>query len=134
MATSPAFKQLYPLSTRDGNAIPLDAASPLNLYKKTIAANIATQVNIPVDMKLVSIHATIAMVLDFLDTATYPLADEDLKAEALYLPADTILTIWLQAVGPVKAVPVNADEAGLLFIQGIQKWAAIGLEQNTVVR
>ena len=134
MATDPAVRQLYPLSTRDSVAIPLDAMSPLNLYKRTLVANDATQIDIPVDMSLVMIHSSIAVVIDFLDAGDYPLASEDLKANALYVPADTIMTIWLQETGPAKVIPVLPDTSGFLVIQGIQKWAALGLKQQANVR
>lgn len=134
MATSPDVRQLYPLSTRDADSIPLDVASPLNLYKRAIAQNDATQIDIPVDMTLVMIHSTIAVVIDFLDAGDYPLPAEDLKANALYVPADTIMTIWLTETGPAKVIPVFGDQVGVLLIQGIQKWAALGLRQQVNVR
>ncbi len=134
MATDPAVRQLYPLSTADAESIPLDVAAPLSLYSRTIAAEVATQIDIPDDMSLVMIHATVAVVIDFNNAAAYPLAAEDTKLAALYVPADTIMTIWLPTTGPAKVVPVFPEFPGALFIQGIQKWAALGLKRQLGIR
>lgn len=134
MATDPATRQLYPLSTSDAASIPLDVASPLGLLHFAAAANSATQIVIPEEYSLVMIHATIAVVLDFTDIETYPISGAKIFGSALYVPEDTIMTMWLPSTGLAKIIPVVADTAGSVFIQGIQKWAALGLKRQLGVR
>lgn len=129
-----AERELYVLSTSDGKSIPLDAVWPLRAIRKSFASNIHTALTIPADMELVSIRATADILVDFDNAATYPVADGSAYANALFVAAETIYTVRLPNTGAVRIVPAVAGLAGTLYIQEIQKWAALGLKRQLVNR
>ena len=131
MATE-ASTQLYPFSTEKGEAIPLDVVRPLGVLVAALTANTAATVNIPATFSVVSIRSTIDAMVDFDNAAGYPLTGP--YTSALILHKDVIQTIQLPDTGNVKIVPINAGEAGKVLINGIQKWAGIGLNRQLTRR
>lgn len=133
MATS-VSQELYPFSTSDSKAIPLDVILPKGCILKAIAANAAASLTIPTDYDLVFIYTSVAVLIDFENTASYPLADATEYASAIFLPEEGTMTLRLPSTGAVKIVPLLADEAGTVVIQNIQKWAALGLQRQLTTR
>lgn len=133
MATSVA-QELYPFSTSDNKAIPLDVILPRECTIKAIAANTAASFTIPAGYDLVFIYTSVAVLIDFGNAASYPLADATEYASAIFLPAEGTMTVRLPSTGAVKIVPLIADEAGTVVIQNIQKWAALGLQRQLTTR
>lgn len=129
MATA-AERELYPLSTSDSKSIPLEAVWPLRAIQKSVAANAVSNLTLPADLQLVSIRSTVDCLIDFANAATFPAADATVYPNALYVAAETIYTIRLPNGGPVKIVPTAAGLSGTLYIQEIQKWAALGLKRQ----
>lgn len=132
MATA-ASQSLYPSSTDDGKAIPLDVMSPRELLFVPLVANDESLVTIPANYNVVSIYSTIDAIIDFDNGLAYPPVAGELD-NALFLPAGTIMTVQLPNQGAVRVVPVVADEVGYCTIQHIQKWAALGLQRQLGVR
>lgn len=129
MATT-AERELYPLSTSDSKSIPLEAVWPLRAIRKAVAANVASSLTLPTDLQLVSIRSTVDCLIDFANAAAYPVVDATLYPNAMFLAAETIYTVRVPNGGPIKIVPTTAGLSGTLFVQEIQKWAALGLKRQ----
>lgn len=128
-----AERELYPFSTSDAKSVPVDIIWPLKFIKKAFAMNAATALTIPAGFDIVSIKATADVLVDFANAATYPVAETE-YANALFVPAETIMTVRLPSTGAVKLVPATAGQAGSLYIQSVQKWAALGLQRQLTNR
>lgn len=132
MATA-ASQELYPLSTNDAKSIPLDIIRPKSLMHILVAEEAETAVVIPADFDTVVMYATVDMVLDFDDLATYPLGSSTL-ASAVFLPAQTMMTVSCPSTGDARLIPVRAAESGFCIIQSVQKWAGLGLQRQLANR
>lgn len=128
-----AERELYPFSTSDAKSVPVDIIWPLKFIKKAFIADDETSMSIPADFDIVSIKATADVLIDFGNAATYPIA-ETAYSSALFVPAETIMTVRLPSTGAVKLVPATAGQAGSLYIQSVQKWAALGLQRQLTNR
>lgn len=131
MATA-AANQLYPLSSADGVAIPLDIILPLGASFYTVAADAHTVCTIPAGYTTVSIYCDIDVLLDFTNTEAFPVAGD--YTSALLVHKETIISALLPSTGNVRAIPLVATESGILRIQQVQKWAGLGLAQQLVRR
>ena len=127
MATA-AGNQLYPLSTNDGQVIPLDIIRPLGLSVVAIPA-IGATVTFPAAVGVCALFSTVDIVLDLTGVATGAEGDH---ANAVFVPARVMITAVFPDVLSLKALPVSA-KAGILSVQSIQKWAGIGT-LNQLVR
>lgn len=122
-----AEDQLYPMSTEKGDAIPLDIVRPLGAKVAAIAANAHTVVAFP-PHEYVSLRASIDCAVDFTATATYPFTE---STSAVILHADGVHTIQIPApIGSFRVIPLRAGEDGFITINGIQKWAGLGLNRQ----
>lgn len=133
MATA-AERELYPLSTSDSKSIPLETIWPLRALRKSVAPDATTDLTIPAGMDLVSIRSTVDLLIDFANAATYPISDATVYPNALFVAAETIYTVRLPNTGAVNIVPLLPGVSGTLYIQEIQKWAALGLQRQLVNR
>jgi len=127
MATA-VEKQLYPFSTEDAQAIPLDIILPKELLFIQLAAEAAASVTIPTGFNLVAVYSSVDVLLDFANAAAYPLAAGTFS-EGVFVPGSVMMTFMLPDVGAIKIVPV-ANRAGWCTIQNIQKWAGLGLRRQ----
>lgn len=126
-----ADDQLYPLSTEKGESIPLDIVAPLAGKVLTLPANSHTALTVPASCKYASISATIDCVIDFVGTATYPFTE---STSALIIHANGVHTAVLPTIAGLRVIPLIAGESGILKINGIQKWAGLGLNRQLVRR
>lgn len=133
MATS-VSQELYPFSTSDSKAIPLDVIMPNSCLMQAVAQNAATAIDLSGVDELVFIYASTAVLIDFGNAATYPLTSGVEYASALFIPAEGTMTIRLPSLTAAKVVPLLANTSGTLVIQSIQKWAAIGLQRQLSTR
>ena len=129
MATS-AADQLYPLSTDNGVAIPLDIVRPLGSIKWTVASGGDLAITIPGTFALVSVFSNVNCLLDFSNTVSYPAADATKYESSFMIPADTILTLAIPSQGAAKLVNLSAEVTGLVVMNCLQKWAGIGLRRQ----
>lgn len=131
MATS-ALDQLYPFSTEDGNAIPLDIVRPMWLLVNALPAAAVTVVTIAADVVNASVFASINCFIDFSGAGPYAGLPYEMT-DGLFLPANTLLTVALPRTGAVNVVPLQPD-AGFIVLQQVTKWAGIGLARQIVRR
>lgn len=129
MATTPAEKGIYPFSTRDAEAIPLDIVDPISVIRKSLIASGASNLTIPDDYALGHVYSDVNCFLQFaLNTIPAPLVDGTAYADTLFIPASTIITVKL---GPgVAKVIVPGAIAGFIVIQAIRKWNSLALQQQ----
>lgn len=129
MATTPAEQGIYPFSTRDAEAIPLDIVDPISIVKKALIASGASSFTIPADYALGHIYSDVDCFLQFaLNTIPTPVADNTPYANTLFIPASTIITVKLTP-GTAKVI-VPGSVAGFIVVQAIRKWNSLALQQQ----
>lgn len=133
MATA-AQQQLYPLSTEDSKSIPLDVALPLTLIKDSVVHNAATVINLPADFNIVGIYSTVPCIIDFTNTATFPVPANIELDSAVFIPQDSYMVIKVPSTGLVKVCPLISAGTGIIMINNLQKWAGLGLDRNLRTR
>jgi len=117
-----SVKGLYPLSSQDGKAIPLDIVKPSNLVVFNFAANISADVVIPSGFNLCWIYATKACILQSGASIPDVPAEGTAYPNAAYIPEGMPLTLVLE---PGQISLVGLEEAGTLYINCIEQWAAL---------
>lgn len=122
-----AVDQLYPFSTEDGTPIPLDIVQPQRCTVVDIATGAHSAFVLSDSQRLAYVVATVDCFLDFTGIASYPFSASD---SALFLPANTVLTIHVPGVISPRVIPLPASVSGKLMITGIRKWAGIGLARQ----
>lgn len=133
MATD-AELSLYPSSTDDGKAIPLDVIMPKELLFSTVPAGADIGIVIPADFFLVSIMSSVDVMIDLSNEDAYPLAS-GVYPEGIFIAAGITYTMRLPSTGAAKVIPVvTGNEAGWISIQNFQKWAGLGLRRQLNIR
>lgn len=127
MATSsPIDKQLYPFSTEDSKAIPLDIIRPLAVLKKNFTA-VITPLVIPAGWKVASFFSSTGCFLEVEATSlAAPLVDGTIYSNTLFIPPNCVVTATI-VEGPARIASYDGA-AGFLIIQHIQKWAGLALQ------
>lgn len=117
-----ANETIYPLATTDGESIPLDVISPIELWKFILTANTASDIEILSSLNcLLSIKASKDSILRFGATVAAAPASGDKLADCVFIPAETMLII--QPTSLSFSVMPLADAT--IWIQVMQKWAAL---------
>lgn len=133
MATA-AELELYPSSTDDGKAIPLDVILPKELLFAAIPAAADIGIVIPSNFLLVSIMSSVDVMIDLSNEDAYPLAP-GVYPDGIFIAAGITYTMRLPSTGPAEVIPVaTGSEAGWISIQNFQKWAGLGLRRQLNIR
>lgn len=120
--------QLYPLSTQDGKAIPLDVARPLGLFPVAFTDGVVSDFTLPDEYNIVSVYATAACILRIGSTIA-AVANETEIADAIYIAADTHYDIIITS----GACAVWGLGAGTIYITSLQQWGALLQSNQTQV-
>lgn len=118
----------YPLSTQDGDSIPLDVIRPVGMVFQTFVAGSWTAVTLPAGTDLVTIKADEDCYLDLLGTKTTALAAGTYYASVLYIPKGFVVTAQL-AAGAIKVWGIATT--GNIYIQLVGRWATLSLPRQT---
>ena len=130
MPVAPIERQLYPFTTEDSKAIPLDIIRPLSLIRKSFPAVGVAPIAIPADWKLASFFSITGCFIQFeLVTLVNPLLDGVNYADTLFVPPNCVVTSTVIA-GVASVVSFNGA-AGSVVAQQIQKWAGLALSRQT---
>jgi hypothetical protein len=113
---------LYPFSTQDGKAIPLDIVKPLALFPVTINDGAVNDFTLPEGFELVNIYATMNCILRIGATITAVVNETELS-NSIFVPSDVPMDI-VMVPGPCAVWGV-AGAAGTLYITAIQQWGAL---------
>jgi hypothetical protein len=122
MATK-AERQVYPMATDSGQAIPIDIIWPTYAAVSLLAASIPSPIVIAAGTRTAVFYSTVPVIIDFAGEALFPVAA---VLEGLFVPAFTLITSAVPEAASAVAVPLESGQAGYLVVQGIEQWAAIG--------
>lgn len=128
MATNPATAQLYPLSTRDGESIPLEVMGPAGLIVRSITLSGVVDFTLPASFVIGSLYSEVGCILQFAQTIPNPPVNGTEYSDAVFVPPQTLITSTLTP-GPCRLISLGVS-AGTLYIQNVQKWAALALSQQ----
>lgn len=122
-------KQLYPFTTEDSIAIPLDIIRPLSLIKKSFLAAGTSVLTIPVGWSVASFFSPTGCIIQFAAAAIpNPPVDGIAYADALLVPPNCIVTSTvLEGVATVVSL---AGVTGYVVAQHIQKWSGLVLKRQ----
>lgn len=126
MATTLKQSQLYPLSTENSDAIPLDVIRPTGIIRLALSAP-TTDLVIPEEVKIAAFYSKLGCFIHFGLLMPNPPISNTYYPDALFIPPGVIITSVIPSVN-AKVVPLSAD--GELIIQGIYKWAGVGLDRQ----
>jgi hypothetical protein len=120
-----AVDTIYPLSTADGKEIPLEVATPLFMFRMEITATQHAAVDLPNLECILCVSSNVDCIVSFGVDAVLP-ADGVIAQSLMYIPAGVIIT--LNPVDISMSVIGTSSNAGTLWVNGIQKWQALGKE------
>ena len=113
----------YPLSSPNGQPIPLDVVKPLGFLKKSFSAVVSGDISIPPECELISITTTENCYIAFGGIAAVP-ADGVYVGSLLYAKKGLRMTV----APPADVFTVIRDTAdGELQVQFLDKWASVTL-------
>lgn len=119
-----ASSQLYPFSTEDGKSIPLEVIRPLGVFVLPVTTG-GHAIALDSSFDLVSVLSTVPIIWTFNGDT---IAENVIIPDALFVPADTIMTVDLPSGAAHHVKSLNGS--GYVYIQGIQKWAGLGLNRQ----
>jgi len=127
MATNPALKEAYPLSTRDGDAIPLDIVDPIALQIVGMTAGLGSG-TILANYELGHVYSTEGCIIEF-GTALIPFPPVAVVSQNTLLVPPGVLITARFPVGIFRVISLGVGTAPV-YIQYIRKWAALGMKQQ----
>ena len=125
-----APSQLYPLSSQDGKAIPLEICAPLALRSYVLVANTKKDIVIPADWVIGWLYSDVDCVFSHSDTdLPAALVDGTVYTSASFVPKKTPMAIkWIP--GDASVLPLAS---GRIYLHKIEKWAAFVQSKQTTV-
>lgn len=132
--------ELYPLSTENGQAIPLDVVRPTRLWFTRLTPNAVTYLDLYVALQdtteLLSLYSNVDVMLGLDISLTYPVGLLSDIAGALFLPANTVYTVAANSIGSMSIVPLEAaiPTSSYLSVQLVTRWAGIALPRQLTLR
>lgn len=132
--------ELYPLSTENGQAIPLDVVRPTRLWFTRLTPNAVTHLSLYVQLQgkteLLSLYSSVDVVLGLEIAMEYPIVSISDTAGVIFLPANTVYTLATADIGVMRVVPLEADipSSSYLSVQLIKRWAGIALPRQLTLR
>lgn len=122
---------LYPYSTQQGDAIPLEVVKPLSMTAFSFAINTAADITIPTGYNTCWLYATEDCVLRFSATnLPNSLVDGTEYSSTIFIPAQTPISVL---VTPGECSLLGLGVAGKLYINNIVQWAALNQPLQTTL-
>jgi len=126
-----APKELYPFSTQDGRAIPVDIAMPVSLVAFSFTANTPQGIIIPAGFTTCYVFASKDCILRLNNTALPAgLVSGTEYDNAIFIPGNLPMTLLL---APGNAQLLGGANAGTLYLNSIEQWAALHQPAQTSV-
>jgi hypothetical protein len=125
-------REIYPFTTNDGKAIPLDIVKPIGVTKYALLTDALTDVNTLEENTVVVLYSTVDCLISFTGTlAILPVVNGTTYTDSIFVPAGTLMTVE-PIFGSGKAVALDA--AGSLYVQQVEKWAGLSQPRSAIVR
>ena len=125
-------RELYPLSTRSGDAIPMDIIKPEKVVILDVAPNSVTNHTFDDDNKVLILYETVDTVLSFSGAGMIaPVPEGTYLTDAVFIPAFTLITC--ESIAGAGKI-VSLADPGTLVIQFVEKWAALAVPKQAIVR
>lgn len=122
----PTPPELYPASTQDGKAIPLEIMAPKGMITQALTTAWST-IALSALYENSIIFSTVNMFLDITNTASGSPTSGTSYTGWVMIPANIAVTIVLPAASiKVRAVTGGGD----VYINGMQKWASLALPRQ----
>jgi len=113
-------RELYPLATPGGEAIPYDVFRANSFLRVSITTVVSGSITIPTSADFLIMFCDVPCIVRFNAVASIPASGVELLS-AFALPANTIWTIDHNAALSLTAIGVSAT-AGVLYINTVKKW------------
>ncbi len=117
--------ELYPFSTQDGKAIPLEIVRPLAFVFVALSTSYGSVV-LNNKFNLAALFASVDCVMDTTGLETTLVAGTTYNG-MLFIPANTVV---MAALPTITAKVRSIADDGQLFIQGVQQWSALNLARQ----
>ncbi len=123
-----APSQLYPFSSQDGKAIPIEVASPLAVIKYTLVANTKKDVTIPAGWVVGWLYSDVDILFSHSNTdLVYPVVEGTVYPDATFIPKRRPYAIkWVP--GDSSIMPLAS---GSVYLMKIEQWAALVQAKQT---
>lgn len=122
----------YPLSTADGQAIPLDVVRPYSLLAiGTSATAGSTDNSVPAEIELMTVLSTTDAFIQFFTTATVAeaLTANTEKPDALFLPAGLLIVVCPPTEKSHYSIRALVT-AGTAYVQFLESWTGLTLQSQ----
>jgi hypothetical protein len=123
-----ASDQVYPFSTQDGKAIPLDIINPAGVIYQVFTNTASSLITIPGNYTVGTFKADADSIISF-GADLGALVANTLHANTIFLPANVIVT---SVIVPGSAYVRGLTASGTVYLQLIQKWAGLSLTTQLV--
>lgn len=122
------MEQVYPFSTQDGKAIPLDIIRPSGLLYRNFNASSEIDLIIPTGYPIAAVIANEVCLIKF--NGSIGIFDENIVyTDLLLIPANTITIVSITpGTGAIKGI-INS---GTAYFQLIEKWAGLALDKQFI--
>jgi len=126
----------YPLSTTDGQFIPLDTVRPYGIVKKSfVSASGSSAISIPVDIRIVSAYASEDCFLKFAASGATISAPTDgvNMLDTLFIPA-TSLIVFTPPVDKPSVAVIGDSASGTLILSFLETWNGLSTQAQITRR
>lgn len=121
-----ATNNRYPLSTIDGNSIPLDVMKPVGVQFLSFTVASTSPIQLPPNTQVIAVRTTTECLIKYANAAAViPAYDGTLVEDSQYLNSSEIQfivppSLYLSVIG--------MGGSGLLTIQILETWTGLGTE------
>lgn len=128
MAAAPDTRELYPLTTPAGDAIPFEVFRPFGLLPVAITDAVSADITIPDGAELFLVYATIACIMRFGETNASVPASGTHQLDSCFIPSDTHMVIDPNAAAEFTIIGTLAGATGVIYINTTKRWKDLQIE------
>lgn len=117
--------EIYPFSTQDGKAIPLDILKPSHLFHIPFTTT-SSSVELPENVQVAMFMASVSAIISFGAAVSFAGGSWN-QVDSLYVPKDIIVSSTIKD----RTLHIRGvAEPGSLWVQIIEKWAGLALTKQ----
>jgi hypothetical protein len=128
--------KIYPLSTSDGQSIPLDVIRGKSCVSKTFLSSASsTAITVPSTAKILEIYADQDVLIQFAASAAVAaaLVDGTIVTDAIFVPANSISFIS-PPVDKLSLAMRGVTAGGTALINFLENWSGLSLQSQVTRR